>query len=275
MAGTRRKSVSSNAVITVRTSSSGPIPADRSCAVRQSRSTSSRSARRVSASWPPPSRESSRTVSRAATRRSDATTARRRASVGWAVNTLWTRSPASCAVTRSAPCSAVIRATASASDSRGGRSPEPRSCRARTRCCSSARLTRWKYTVNARATCSARSWDQVATRATMSSSIAAAPDDRPAACRAAITACRSRSTSGSRVGSSSLMISPRISPSSLTSPRIASGSSAESRSLSPVASGLGAVSSLTALPRASVAPLSPSATGLLLPSLSTPIVLTP
>ena len=48
-AGTSRNSVSSNAVITVRTSSAGVIPATRSCAVRHSRSTSSCSRRRISA----------------------------------------------------------------------------------------------------------------------------------------------------------------------------------------------------------------------------------
>ena len=141
-AGTSRNSVSSNAVMTVRTSSAGVIPATRSCAVRHSRSTSSCSRRRISACWPAPDRWSSISVSSPLSRRSDATTARRRASVGCAVNTGCTRSPASRSCTWSRPCSAVIRATASASDSRGGLSPESRSRSVRTRCCSSARLAR-------------------------------------------------------------------------------------------------------------------------------------
>ncbi len=142
--GTSRNSVSSNAVITERTSSAGDMPATRSWAVRQSRSTSSRSFRRSSACCAAPVRWSSIELSSPLTRRSDATTARRRASVGCAVKTGCTRSPASSWFRYSAPPSAVSRSTASASDSRGGRSPESRCRSARTRCSSSARLARWK-----------------------------------------------------------------------------------------------------------------------------------
>ena len=141
-AGTTRNSVSSNAVITVRTSSMGSIALTRSCEVRHSRSTSSRSLRRASSRSVAAVRWSSSTSSSPLIRRSAATTARRRASVGCAVSTRCTRSDASSSRRCSGPASRLISATAAASDSRTGSWPVSRSRRLRMRWCSSARLAR-------------------------------------------------------------------------------------------------------------------------------------
>ena len=80
--GTTRNSVSSNAVIAARTSSSGCMATARSADVRHSRSISSLSLRRTSVRSLAPSRPSSRLVSSAPMRRSASVTARRLASVG-------------------------------------------------------------------------------------------------------------------------------------------------------------------------------------------------
>ena len=219
--------------MTVRTSSIGSMALTRSCEVRHSRSMFSRSPRRASPRSAAPVRGSSRIVSSSLMRRSTATTARRRASVGCAVSTRCTRRESSRSSRCPGPVSRLSSVTAAASDSRTGSGPPSRSRSSRMRWCSSARLVRWKYTVKARATCSARSRSQEPTRAAIASPAGSA---RRSWSRASITACRSRSTSASRsgpvFGSESRMTSPRMSPSSRTSRRIRSGSSARSRARS-------------------------------------------
>ncbi len=81
-AGITRNSVSSNAVMAARTSSSGCMACTRSAEVRHSRSISSLSLRRASPRSLAPSRPSSSRASSALMRRSDSVIARRRASVG-------------------------------------------------------------------------------------------------------------------------------------------------------------------------------------------------
>ena len=101
--GTTRNRVSSNAVITVRTSSIGSMALTRSCEVRHSTSICSCSSRRVSARSVAAARGSSSASTSSEIRRSEATTARRRASVGCAVKTGCTRRPSSSPSSRSSP----------------------------------------------------------------------------------------------------------------------------------------------------------------------------
>ena len=201
----------------------------RSCDVRHSTSICSRSSRRVSVRSVAARRGSSSASISTEIRRSDATTARRRASVGWAVNTGCTRSPASSSASRSPPSSRRICRTVASSDSGSGCPGTSRSRRARMRWCSSARLARWKYTVKALATCSARSSGHEATRAAMPSGKppGAGPGFPPpafSARRDSITACRSCSTSSSSSWPpASLSTPPSKLLSSRTSRRIGSG----------------------------------------------------
>ena len=81
----------------------GSIALTRSCDVRHSRSTCSRRPRRASSRSAAPVRWSSSRSSRELIRRSAATTARLRASVGCAVSTRWTRSEPSSSARCSGP----------------------------------------------------------------------------------------------------------------------------------------------------------------------------
>ncbi len=143
--GTMLNSVSSKTAISALTSSSGCSSVDRSCPVRQRMSISS-SSRRVESLRSVAEADSSFTRSSwTATRLIAVTTARRRASVGCAVNTGFTLSFFSI-WSKPRPC--VSRRTSfmvAASDSGSGSGPWSRSRSARTRWCSSARFARWKY----------------------------------------------------------------------------------------------------------------------------------
>ena len=79
-----------------------------------------------------------------AIRRRASTTARRLASVGWAVSTGATSSRPSSLARPSSPAASLTSATAASYDSRTCPPCWRRSRRVRTRCCSSARLTSWK-----------------------------------------------------------------------------------------------------------------------------------
>ncbi len=142
--GTMLKSVSSKTAISALTSSRGCSSVDRSCPVRQRMSISSRR-RRIESVRSVAEADSSLTRSSwTATRPMAVTTARRRASVGCAVNTGCTLSFLSI---RFKPLVSVSRRTSfmvAASDSGSGSGPWSRSRRARTRWCSSARFARWK-----------------------------------------------------------------------------------------------------------------------------------
>jgi hypothetical protein len=133
---------------TVATSSSTVGFSARSGEVRQSVSISDSSRRSFSASVVPPMFNESRSATRSAIRRIERATARRRASVGWAVNTGRNSTAPSRARASSGPTSAASWAYADPRESSGASSSaairDSRSRSTRTRWYSSARFARWK-----------------------------------------------------------------------------------------------------------------------------------